>query len=123
MGGAFGGELVDSGAERGEAGLEIAVFGDDELLRGGGAFGPGEDVDDELLEGPEAEGGFLVGDLEFAHGGEDGDGAVAEHLGDGHFAPLGAVVGRQGIGAGEEGGAVLGVPNGLGHRGDCSGIC
>jgi hypothetical protein len=42
---AFGGELVDGGAEGGEAGWEIAVFGDDELRGGGGAFGPGEDVD------------------------------------------------------------------------------
>ena len=45
LGGAFGGELVDGGVERDEAGLEIAVFGDHELWRGGSAFGPGEDVD------------------------------------------------------------------------------
>jgi hypothetical protein len=36
---------------------------------------------------------------------------------------LGAAGGRQGIGAGKEGGAVRLIPNGLCHRGDCSGIC
>ena len=87
LGLAFGDKFVNRGSKRREALGDVAVVRDNELRRGRSAFGPRKNVDDELVYGPEAEECFLVRDLEFAHGGEEGDGAMPEHLGRRHFAP------------------------------------
>ena len=87
LGLAFGDELVNRGSKRWEALCDVAVVRDDEFGCGRSAFGPRKNVDDQLGYRPEAEECFLVRDLEFAHGGEEGKGAMAEHLGRRHFAP------------------------------------
>ena len=87
LGLAFGDELVNRGAECSEALGDVAVVRDNEFGCGRSAFGPRKNVDDQLVYRPVAEECFLVRDLEFAHGGEEGDGAMTEHLGRRHFAP------------------------------------
>ena len=92
LGLAFGDELVNRGSKRSEAFGDVAVVRNDELRRGRSAFGPRKNVDDQLVYRPVAEECFLVRDLEFAHGGEEGEGAMAEHLRRRHFAPERALI-------------------------------
>ena len=92
LGLAFGDELVHRGSKRREALGDVAVVRDNEFGCGRSAFGPRKNVDDQLVYRPVAEECFLVRDLEFAHGGEEREGAMAEHLGRRHFAPERALI-------------------------------
>ncbi len=92
LGLAFGDELVNRGSKRREALGDVAVVRDNEFGCGRSAFGPRQNVDDQLVYRPVAKECFFVGDLEFPHGGEEGEGAMAEHLGRRHFAPARALI-------------------------------
>ena len=92
LGLAFGDEFVNRGSKRSDALGDVAVVRDNEFGCGRSAFGPRKNVDDQLVYRPVAEECFLVGDLEFAHGGEEGEGAMAKHLGRRHFSPAGALI-------------------------------
>lgn len=120
---AAGGKSFDGFAEGGDASLQVAIIADDEFRGGRGAFGPGEDVNDQLGHWPDTEWGPFLRCVALPHGGEDRQFTVVDHLGNRHFAPDGGHVGPEGVKTGQERLAVGGVPNGLGHRGDCSGIC